>query len=145
LAYQRIALVCVEDYNMGTEQNKEIARRFIAAINAQDGAELEAVAAGELAAFGRETMLPWLNATFPDHHMIITDMIAERDQVVARLQTSGGHGAEWRGIPATDRHFTNTGVYFMRVDNGKVVELDSLFDDLNLVDQLGGTIAPPAD
>ena len=130
---------------MGTEQNKEIARRFVEAINAQDGLELEVVAAGELAAYGRETLLPWLDETFPDHHIAITDMIAEGDQVVARLQTSGGHGAEWRGIPATGRHFTNTGVYFIRVDNGKVVDLDSLFDDLNLVDQLGGTITLPAD
>jgi predicted ester cyclase len=130
---------------MGIEQNKEIARRFIEAINAQDGAELEAVAAEELAAYGSETLVPWLYATFPGHHMTITDMIAEGDRVVARLQTSGGHGAEWRGIPATDIHFTNTGVYFLRVDNGKVVQLDSLFDDLNLVDQLGGTITPPSD
>ena len=96
-----------------------------------------------MAAYGRETLLAWLYATFPDHHIDITDMIAEGDQVVARLQTSGGHGAEWRGIPATGRHFSNKGVYFLRVDKGKVVDLDFLFDDLNLVDQLGGTITPP--
>jgi len=130
---------------MDTEQNKEIARRFIEAINAQDGVELEAAASGELAAWGSATLLPWLYATFPGHHMTITDMVAEGDQVVARLQTSGGHGAEWRGIPATGRHFTNTGAYFLRVDDGKVVELNSLFDDLNLVEQLGGTITPPTD
>jgi predicted ester cyclase len=128
---------------MGAEQNKDIARRFVDAINKQDVATLESVAEGNLKAYGREILLPWLNETFPDHQMTIIDMIAEGDQVVARLQTSGGHGAEWRGIPATGRHFTNTGVYFLRIENDKVVNLEFLFDDLNLVDQLGGTIKPP--
>jgi predicted ester cyclase len=129
---------------MGIDQNKNIARRFIATINEQDFAELEAVTEAGLAGYARETMIPWLYETFPNHHMAITDMIAEGDKVVVRLQTSGGHGAGWQGIPATGKQFTNTGVYFLRIEDGKVADLSALFDDLNLVSQLGGTITPPA-
>lgn len=129
---------------MSVEQNKEIARRFIVAISEQDFAELDVVAEAGLAEYGRENLIPWLYATFPDHHIAITDMIAEGDKVVVRLETSGGHGAEWQGIPATGKKFTNTGVYFLRIEDGKVADLSALFDDLNLVRQLGGTITPPA-
>ena len=129
---------------MSIEQNKNIARRFIAAINEQDFAEFETVTEAGLAGYARETMVPWLYETFPDYHMAITDMIAEADKVVVRLQTSGGHGAEWQGIPATGKQFTNTGVYFLRIEHGKVAELSALFDDVNLINQLGGTITPPA-
>lgn len=129
---------------MSIEQNKKIARRFIAAINAQNYSELDAVTEAGLAEHARERMIPWLYATFPAHHMSITEMIGEGDKVVVRLQTSGAHGAEWQGIPATGKQFTNSGVYFLHIEDEKVTDLSALFDDLNLVRQLGGTITPPA-
>ena len=127
---------------MTIEQNKTIVSRFIEAINAQDFDELDAVAVPSLTQYARENMIPWLYATFPGHKMIITDMIAEGDKVVARLETSGGHGATWEGIPPSGKQFTNTGVYFLRLEKGKIADMSSLFDDLNLVRQLGGTITP---
>ena len=87
--------------------------------------------------------LPALYTAFPDLHETIEDMVAEGDKVVARLATSGGHSGEWRGIPPTGKQWTNTGVYFLRLSGGKIVELSSLFDELNHVTQLGATITPP--
>lgn len=123
-----------------SEQNKAVARRFIEAINQQDLDEINAVAEQGLAKHISERTIPWLYTTFPGHKMKITDMIAEDNQVVVRLETSGGHGAEWQGISATGKQFRNSGAYFLVVEQGQVTNLSALFDDLNLVRQLGGTI-----
>jgi len=128
---------------MSTEENKAIVRRFIEAINEQDLDALDELSAPDLAQRFEQKVIPWLHDTFPGHRMTITDMIAEGDKVVARLATSGGHSGEWRGIPPTGKQWTNTGVYFLRLSGGKIVELSSLFDELNHVIQLGATITPP--
>lgn len=128
---------------MSTEENKAIVRRFIEAINEQDLDTLDQLAVPDLAHHFKQEVIPWLNDTFPGHRMTITDMIAEGDKVVARLATSGGHSGEWRGIPPTGKQWTNTGVYFLRLSGGKIVELSTLFDELNHVMQLGATITPP--
>ena len=127
---------------MSTQENKAIVRRFIEAINEQDLDTLDNLSAPDLAQRFKQKVIPWLNDTFPAHQMTITDMIAEGDKVVARLATSGGHSGEWRGIPPTGKQWTNTGVYFLRLSGGKIVELSSLFDELNHVLQLGATITP---
>lgn len=125
---------------MTTEQNKATAERFIAAINAEDADAIAAETGPGLRQNYTENLLPWLYGTFPGHKIRITDMIAEGDQVVVRLETSGGHGAEWQGIPASGKQFTNTGAYFLRIEDGLIVDMSALFDDLNLVRQLGGRI-----
>lgn len=86
----------------------------------------------------------WVYATYEGHHADITDMIAEGDKVWVRVATRGGHSGEWEGIPPTGRQWTNTGMIFYRLAEGKVVDLDHLFDELGQLKQLGATIRPPA-
>jgi predicted ester cyclase len=128
---------------MLTEENKATVRRFIEAVNEQDLDTLDELAAPDIAQGFKERVIHWLNSTFPGHQMTITEIVAEGDRVVARLATRGVHSAEWRGIPPTGKQWTNTGVYFLRLSDSRIVELSSLFDDLNLVLQLGATITPP--
>ena len=47
------------------------------------------------------------------------------------------------GIPASDVQWTNTGVYFYRLAEGKIVEDEMLFNVLGHLRQLGVTIVPP--
>ena len=61
-------------------------------------------------------------------------MIAEGDKVWARVATSGGHTGEWKGIAPTGRRWTNTGVIFLRIANGRVAEWSGQFDVLNHFD-----------
>ena len=129
---------------MAVEANKALVRRLIDALNARDLATLDAIATPDLAHHFIHQTIPFVYGTFGDHHAEITEMIAEGDQVWARLATRGGHIGEWMGIPPTDKQWTNTGVYFVRVAHGKIVELSGLFDVLNHLQQLGATIMPPA-
>jgi hypothetical protein len=128
---------------MSTEANKAVVRRLFEAVNEQNLDELDELLAPDLAQHLKQQVIPWVYATFAGHQITITDLIAEGDKVIARLATSGGHTGEWRGIPPTGKQWTNTGVYFLRLSEGKVVELSSLFDELNHALQLGATITPP--
>jgi hypothetical protein len=45
-------------------------------------------------------------------------------------------------MPPTYKEWTNTGVYFLRLGDNKIIDLDLLFDELGHVKKLGGTIMP---
>ena len=129
---------------MSVQENKALFRRYIEAINRQDLAALDEVAAPEVARATKDEIIPFVYGTFGDqHHMEIADMIGEGDKVWARLATRGGHVKEWMGIPPTGTAWTNTVIVFVRVADGKIVEGDNLADIWNHVTQLGATLAPP--
>ena len=89
---------------MSTEANKVVVRRLFEAFNEQDLDALDQLMAPDLAQSFKQQVIPWVYATFTGHQIAITDLVAEGDQVVARLATSGGHSGEWRGIPPTRFH-----------------------------------------
>ena len=97
----------------------------------------------DLARKTKQELLPWVYRLWGDHRIEITDMIAEGDKVWARVATSGGHTGEWKGIAPTGKRWTNTGVMFFRIANGRIAEWSGQFDQLNLLMQLGATITPP--
>ena len=75
--------------------------------------------------------------------MEITDMIAEGDKVWARVATGGGHTGDYRAVAPTGKRWTNTGVLFIRILDGKIAEWTGAFDELNHLTQLGATLTPP--
>jgi predicted ester cyclase len=128
---------------MSVDENKAVFRRCIEAINQQDLAALDAVSTPEMARRTKDEIIDFVYGTFGHHHIEITDMIGEGDQVWARLATSGGHVKEWMGIPPTGIEWTNTVISWVRVVDGKIVEADNLPDIWNHVTQLGATLTPP--
>ena len=130
---------------MSIETNKSITRRFVNAVNQQNLAELDATLAPELAEDWKNGILPWLYSTFAEHHLEITEMLAEDDHVAFWGDTSGLHSSEVEGIPSTGRHWNNKGVVLSRLQAGKITEVRMLFDNLNLIKQFGITITLAAD
>ena len=128
---------------MSTETNETIVKRFIEAANARDVARLHEILTPELAERWRQSVLPWLHGTFAGHTMMIKSIITSGDHAVVRITTSGLHSGEWHGIPATNKPWANDGVYFIRIADGRIVELKSLFNELDHARQLGATITPP--
>jgi C-1 hydroxylase len=140
---------------MPTEENKTLARRFCTALNTalderapaalteQDLAAFDEIMTPNLARSTKQELLPQVYGVWGDHRIEITDMIAEGDKVWARVATSGGHTGAWKGIAPTGRQWTNTGVLFFRIANGRIAEWSGQFDQLNLLMQLGATITPP--
>ena len=125
---------------MSVDQNKAAVQRAIEIFDTLDANALEEVFTPELAAGWREVMhtLP-----FSEHRIKITDMVAEGDQVAIRVETSGVHSGEWEGVPPTGKSWTNRGMGLVRVEDGKIIELEFIFDELGHLKQLGATITPP--
>ena len=125
---------------MSLEDNKALVQR---AADLFDGYETDAfdeVYSPELAEAFRNVIL---TMPFGKHHLRLTDMVAEGNKVAVKMATSGGHTAEWEGIPPTGKDWTNRGMGFAVIENGKIIEFDLLFDELAHLKQLGATINPP--
>jgi predicted ester cyclase len=76
-------------------------------------------------------------AAFPDVHMEVVELIAERDKVVARFKCSGTHRGEWQGRPATGRRFEDVDeVYIFTLEGGRIVNAWGLEDTLTRMRQL---------
>jgi steroid delta-isomerase-like uncharacterized protein len=91
----------------------------------------------------RKSMSRHLTA-FPDLHVTITDVVAERDKVAIWYTVEGTHRGEFDGVRPTDKHVSWTGVDLLRVGGGKLVEARFLSDSLGLLRQLGAASpAPP--
>jgi predicted ester cyclase len=79
-----------------------------------------------------------LRAAFPDLRLVIEDMVAEDDKVVARWSLSGTHEG---ALPAlrlrpTGEEITLTGISIFRIEEGRIVEIWQEADYLGLLNEL---------
>jgi steroid delta-isomerase-like uncharacterized protein len=79
---------------------------------------------------------------FPDITITVDGMVAEGDMVAARFSARGTHRADTLGFAATNRPAQFTGMVFVRVENGKLVEGWNCFDRLGMIEQLGMVMRP---
>ena len=75
-------------------------------------------------------------SAFPDGIMTIEKQIAEGDFVSTRWSKTGTHKGEFMGIPPTNRKITFTGIFFDRLENGKIVETWANYDLFGLLQQI---------
>jgi steroid delta-isomerase-like uncharacterized protein len=133
---------------LSTEGNKNIVRRYQEAYNSNNLDLLDEIVAPEvLTPKIMAGMPPGIEGAkavhqitlrgMPDFHTAIEDLIAEGDQVVARIRMTGTHTGNFWGIPATGRRVEFTGVYIIRIAGGKIVEHWGEEDGVSLLQQLG--------
>lgn len=70
-------------------------------------------------------------------HVRVEHMIGEGELVAFRFTLRGTHSGTFASIPPTGKEATLTGADFVRIQDGKMVELWSLQDTLGWVQQLG--------
>ena len=133
---------------MTLDENKAIVRRYQEIYNSNDLEPLTEVVAenmltpkimpgfGEGLDGGRNIHMTTLIG-MPDWHTEIDDLIAEGDKVVARITMTGTHTGDFYGIPATGVHVEFTGIYIVRIADGKIVEHWGEEDAVSLLTQLG--------
>ena len=78
---------------------------------------------------------------FPDAHISVEQMIGEGELVAFRFTLRGTHLGMFAGFPPTGKENILTGVDFIRIVEGKMVELWSVQDTLSWVQQLGYKIS----
>lgn len=81
---------------------------------------------------------------FPDRRTSIEDLLADGDQVVARIRMTGTNtgGLPWMGIPANGRTVSTEWISIYRLADGKVVEHRAVMDILGMLQQLGAIPTP---
>jgi steroid delta-isomerase-like uncharacterized protein len=75
---------------------------------------------------------------FPDTSFSVEDLIAEGDKVVSRYTARGTHQGETEEFgPPTGRQLEQEGITIHRIEDGKIVEEWSQYDNLSILQQLG--------
>jgi predicted ester cyclase len=126
---------------MMSEQNKAIAQKCFDAINRQDTTAIAEVMSPKWAA-EITSWFPGINDRWPGHHIEVAEMVAEGDQVWCRLRTNAVSNGEWLGLPPNGKQWSNTGIWFLRIAEGHIIEIEWLFDEMDLVRQFGGIVVP---
>jgi ketosteroid isomerase-like protein len=120
------------------DSNKVIVRRLVAEV--LNGGRLEVIDelyTPELARAAKRWIAPF-QASFPDLHMELVELIAEGDKVVGRFTCSATHLGEWLGQAPTGRHFERVDeVSIFRFRDGRIAHAWSLEDTLGRLHQLG--------
>jgi steroid delta-isomerase-like uncharacterized protein len=139
-----------EKFTMTTEQNKALMRRFLEATVASDQVAFKEFLASDFVAHlpggpqNREAFLQHNNVfvvAFSDRHFAVEDLIAEGDKVTARTIWRGIHSGDFQGLPPTGKQVAISAIIIERIQDGKMVEHWSLFDQLSMMQQLG--LVPP--
>lgn len=82
-----------------------------------------------------------MKTAFPDLHMSLIDMVAERDMVLHRWMMTGTNTGPFLDQPPTGKTLRMPVWMLNRISGGKVVEGWEMYDTLVMIRQLG--IAPP--
>jgi predicted ester cyclase len=121
-----------------SERNKAVVQRLVDEV--LNGGRLEVIDELYVRALAPEAKA-WIapfQASFPDVHMEVIELIAEGDTVAGRFTCSGAHLGDWLGYAPTGRRFEvvdEVGIY--RVRDGRIVQIWGLEDNLGRLEQLG--------
>jgi steroid delta-isomerase-like uncharacterized protein len=74
---------------------------------------------------------------FPNIMVVVEDVIAEGDKVVARCSVRAKHEGEFMGKPATQAPVEFNGITIVRIHNGKIAEAWNNFDFMTMYKQVG--------
>ena len=76
-------------------------------------------------------------AGFPDLKVAVEDVLAEGDRVAVRWRASGSLTGPGLGLAPTNRAMSVTGMSFVRIQGGLIVEAWNNFDVLGMHQQVG--------
>jgi steroid delta-isomerase-like uncharacterized protein len=89
---------------------------------------------------GLEMIREWtrqLRTAFPDYLATVENVVGEGDTVAGRIRCRGTHLGSYFGIPATGKVIEWTESHFGRMENGKLAEHWTDFDQFGMFQQMG--------
>jgi len=138
---------------MSTDENKTLFFHYQDALRSKNPDDLKAVLAPDFVGHDLPPGLPpgpeglilfrmKVNEVFPDQKMVVEDLMAVDDRVIARFTLTQTHQGEYMGIAATGKPVTLELIEIDRMANGKIAERWARLDFLSLLRQLGATQIP---
>ena len=135
------------------EQNKQIARKFVEALDEGNFDIHEELFADDYAChfagipetLSREAQKQFIQAyygAFPNNTHTIEDIIAKDDKVIFRQINRATHEGEFEGLPPTGKQVEYEGIWIFRIADGKIVESWGVEDFLSFWMQLGMELKP---
>ena len=133
---------------MSAEENKDLARRSWESLSERNPDLIEEFYPPDLVWHepdqdirgyeeARQFVSTFFDA-FPDINITVEDAIAEGDQAVTRYTIRGTHRGETEEFgPPTGRQMELEGITIHRIEDGKIVEEWSRYDNLSAMQQLG--------
>jgi steroid delta-isomerase-like uncharacterized protein len=136
------------------EQNKQIARRFLAAFAAADKSTLEQIVAPDLLDHnpppgqkpGREGLIEAVTqyrTAFPDMKLTIESLMADDELVAVTGKVVGTNQGSLMGLPATGKKVSFAYMDMYRIVNDRVVDVWHVEDIAGMMQQLGVAPAQP--
>lgn len=80
-----------------------------------------------------------------DFETTVEDVIASDDKVAIRYTMRGTHSGEAMGIEPTNEQIEMTGMFFDRIEDGKIRERYESPDELGMLTQMGAVEPPEVD
>ncbi|MDH6461105.1 steroid delta-isomerase-like uncharacterized protein [Micromonospora sp. A200] len=129
-----------------------LARRFVADVwnggREESAYELIGAECPGLGGVGPEATLAWhrdRRAAFPDLRYKIVDVVAAGDRVAVRWRAAGTQAGQFGPVPPTGQVVSYSGATFLRFDgDGRIVDVWSVNELFQLLQQLGVEVLPPA-
>ncbi len=126
---------------MSLEENKAIIRSLYEAFNKHNPALLDDFVHHDQQLRDLESYKQYETMVyngFPDVHLTIEDIIAERDKVWVRFKATETHIGEYRGLAPIGKKITVVGVEIYRIVDNKIVETGwGVYDLLDFYKKLG--------
>jgi steroid delta-isomerase-like uncharacterized protein len=151
-----LASSCGSSPYAGLEANKELTRRFVAAVNATDWDALDEIVAEDFRRHCQATpdvqvrsreefkqLLESFLVSIPDQRMTIEMLVAEGDKVAGYGTYAGTQTGPMEGFPATGKPVEAKFMTILRIEEGRIAELWVEWDNMAMLAQLG-LFPPPA-
>jgi predicted ester cyclase len=120
-----------------SEENKEMVRRMVRAINEGEEATVVEELFAPRAARRVGRLFAEFRSAFPDWHEEVVQLAAEGAAVAGRFRCSGTHLGEFLGEAPTGKRMDVQEVFFLRAEGGRFVDFWGLEDSLGRMRQLG--------
>jgi steroid delta-isomerase-like uncharacterized protein len=85
---------------------------------------------------GIKALVTMLFAAFPDDRHDVEDIIASGDRVAGRALHHGTHTGPFMGLSPSGKHVSQEEMHFFRLEDGRLVELWGVRDDLGFRQQM---------
>lgn len=133
---------------MSLEENKQVVADFFQALRTGNLEAIDKITTDDFmfranngeGGIDKKTFLPLIKGTIeamPDHTSWIDDIVAEGDKVAVRMTATGTQTGEWMGFAPTNKFYSITEFFILRVEDGKIAEYWGVKDGLGQFQQLG--------